>query len=195
MAHTYNIDNFVDQGSKHITKDNYVSEMMKRIKRYPSEPIYYLRINKQNCLIEILVNDVRQLTDYELSNYVTPDEIAGLILKSGKQSVTVRMYPVEDLINESLGKEGPPIDTLMDNSSVAISVIRLDNNSPKGLNDEVVVTKNLSPSKDGRFLGAGLPFYEYSFTFQAEVPYELEGWTKGQDLRKLDQKKTRGKSS
>ncbi|EWH08370.1 hypothetical protein KLA_17579, partial [Cellulophaga geojensis KL-A] len=36
------------------------------------------------------------------------------------------------------------------------------------------------------FVGAGLPFYEFSFTFKAEVPFEFEGWTNGIDLRKVD---------
>ena len=40
----------------------------------------------------------------------------------------------------------------------------------------------------GNFIATGQPYYEYTFEFEAEVPYELEGWTKGQDLTKLDQK-------
>ncbi|MCL5244955.1 hypothetical protein M4I21_03995, partial [Cellulophaga sp. 20_2_10] len=36
------------------------------------------------------------------------------------------------------------------------------------------------------FVGAGLAFYEFSFTFKAEVPFEFEGWSNGIDLRKVD---------
>ncbi|PKH49672.1 hypothetical protein CXF68_02725 [Tenacibaculum sp. Bg11-29] len=38
-------------------------------------------------------------------------------------------------------------------------------------------------------MGTGLPYYEYTFTFNATIPYEIEGWTNAIDLRKLDQKK------
>ncbi|WP_417786325.1 hypothetical protein [Tenacibaculum sp.] len=34
----------------------------------------------------------------------------------------------------------------------------------------------------------GLPYYEHTFTFYAEVPYEVTGWSESQDLTKMDQK-------
>ena len=118
QTNMYDINQYLDEESKQITKENFVDQIMKQIKHYPKEPVYYLRINKQNCLIEVLVNDVRRHVDYELSNYVTPIKINSSILKSGKQTITVRMYPVGNLINESLGKENEaPITTLLDNSS------------------------------------------------------------------------------
>jgi hypothetical protein len=39
-----------------------------------------------------------------------------------------------------------------------------------------------------------LKYDEFSFTFDAEVPYEFEGLTKGQDLRKLNQELVRKKA-
>ena len=33
-----------------------------------------------------------------------------------------------------------------------------------------------------------IPFYEVTGKFKVEVPYEVEGWSNGQDLRKMDQK-------
>ena len=38
------------------------------------------------------------------------------------------------------------------------------------------------------FEGEGKKYYEVSFYFNAQVPYENEGWSNGQDLAKLDQK-------
>lgn len=40
----------------------------------------------------------------------------------------------------------------------------------------------------------GKNYYEFSFTFNAKVPYEFDGWTKGQDLTKLDQELVRKKA-
>lgn len=33
-----------------------------------------------------------------------------------------------------------------------------------------------------------IPYYEVKGEFTAEIPYELEGWSKGQDLSRIDQK-------
>lgn len=185
----YDINQYVFPEAKDITEKNYVDKVVSNIKHYDKEPIYYLRINKQNCLIEVYVNNVHIYKDFEVSNLVTPIEV-GHILKSGKQSITVKMYPVGNLNNENLGvKDAPPVTKLEEGSQVSISVVTIDEKSPKSLDDEKLITKMTSP-KDG----TGKEFYEFSFTFDAKVPYEFEGWTKGQDIRKLDQDLVRKKA-
>ena len=181
--------NYIPEESKNISEKNYIENVFKSIKHYDKEPIYYFRINKQNCIIEIYVNDVDAYKDFELSNLITPEEI-GNILKSGPQKVTVKMYPVGNLLNESWGKtDGKPMTELSENSEVSIEVISIDEKSPKGLNDEKEITKITSPKE-----AAGKNYYEFSFTFNAEVPYQFEGWTQGQDLTKLDQNLVRKKA-
>lgn len=178
-----NFENYIPAESKNINRNNYTDKVLESIKNYKYEPVYYLRINKQNCLIEVKINDVVDYKDYELSNTITPIKI-GQILKSGQQKVTVRMYPVGDLINQDLGlKNQPPKTKLSDKAIVDISIVMIDEKSNKNFDDEKVIATQQS-SKDA----AGKEFYEFSFLFDAEVPYEFEGWTKGQDLRKLDQK-------
>ena len=51
-----------------------------------------------------------------------------------------------------------------------------------------MVKEHTAATKEGtnEFIGAGLPYYEYSFTFHAEVPYNNKGWLDGQDLTKFD---------
>ena len=189
ITNTFDINQYISSESKTITKKNYAEKVFENIKHYKSEPIYYFRTNKQNCLIEIYVNDVQMHKDYEISNLITPFEI-NQILKSGTQKVTIKMYPVGNLNNESWGKDNQaPITELSENSSVEISVVRIDEKSNKGFDDETLITKQLSP-KDI----AGKEMYEFSFTFDAQVPYEFEGWTKGQDLQKLDQELVKKKS-
>ena len=175
-----NLDNYIPDDSKDIDRTNYAQKVYESVKRYEKEPIYYYRVHKQNCLIEIYINDVKDYRDFELSNVITPEEI-GHILKSGPQKVKVKMYPVGDLINKDLGLENaPPATILSDKASVAIEVVMIDNKSRKGFDDEKLIAQKVSP-KDA----AGKEYYEFMFTFDAEVPYEFEGWTKGQDLRKL----------
>ena len=126
-----NINQYISSESKTITKKNYAEKVFENIKHYKSEPIYYFRTNKQNCLIEIYVNDVQMYKDYEISNLITPFEI-NQILKSGTQKVTIKMYPVGNLNNESWGKDTQaPMTELSGNSSVEISVVRIDEKSNK----------------------------------------------------------------
>ena len=171
-----------------INASNFEQRLSNAVKHYEKEPMYYMRINKINCLVEILVNDYPVHDDYELSNYATPLEINDAILKSGEQKLTYRLYPVGDLIKEEYG-EGDTVTTLTNNTSISISIIKMDNNGEKNLEDEEVVMKHISLNDaKGNFIASGKPYYEFTFPFTAHVPYENEGWTKGQDLTKLDQK-------
>ena len=171
-----------------INAKNFEQRLLNSVKRYDKEPLYFIRINKINCLVEVLINDYPVHKDYKLANYATPLRINDAILKSGEQKLTYRLYPVGNLIKEEYG-EGDTVTTLTDNTAVSISIIKLDNNSQKDLEDEEIVIKHncLSDTK-GNFIASGKPYYEFTFPFNANVPYENEGWTKGQDLTKLDQK-------
>ena len=175
------MNKYIPDESKDIDRTNYAQKVYESVKHYDKEPVYYYRVHKQNCLIEIYINDVKDYRDFELSNVITPEEI-GHILKSGPQKVKVKMYPVGDLINKDLGLENtPPATILSEKASVAIDVVMMDNKSRKGFDDEKLIVRKVS-SKEA----AGKECHEFTFTFDAEVPYEFEGWTKGQDLRKLD---------
>nr|WP_314499511.1 hypothetical protein [uncultured Chryseobacterium sp.] len=186
----YDIDQYIFPEAKDITEANFVEKLNSQIKHYNSEPIYYFRTNKRNCLIEIYVNDVSLFDDYDLSNYITPTPLSSLFLKSGEQKVTVKMYPIGNLNNESLGvKDAVPVTKLTEESQVMISIISIDEKSNKGLDDEQLITQKVSPKEV-----AGRAYYEFSFTFDAKVPFEFEGWKKGQNLQKLDQELVRKKA-
>ncbi|WP_158978286.1 hypothetical protein [Cellulophaga sp. L1A9] len=174
-----------------INSENMVAAISAKVKRYDEEPLYYLRIGKENCIIEVLVNDMPVYKSYELSNLASPLEINHNILKSGTQTVTVRMYPVGDLIKEAY-EYGETITQLGDASNVSIRVIQLDKQGAMGLNDEVELLEYQSPTTDASgevFTGAGLPFYEYTFEFFAKVPYDLSenSWGDAADLSTVDQ--------
>ncbi len=174
-----------------ITSDNIVATIHAKVQRYKAEPMYYLRVGKANCLIEILVNDFPVYKSYELSNLASPLRINSKILKSGAQTVTVRMYPVGDLIKEEY-EYGETITQLGDASAVSITVTQIDKQSEMSFDDEHEVIKHHSPTTDTDgevFAGSGLPFYEYSFEFTAEVPYDLSenSWGNAADLQKVKQ--------
>lgn len=171
-----------------VNATNFEQKLLESVKHYHKEPRYYMRVNKINCLLEVYINDYRIHRDYKLSNYATPLKINEAILKSGEQKLTYRLYPVGDLIKEEYG-EGNTVTTLTDNTAISISIIKMDNKGQKKLKDEQIVIKHNSLKDDkGNFIASGKPYYEFTFPFNAYVPYEIEGWTNGQDLNKLDQK-------
>ncbi|WP_158978278.1 hypothetical protein [Cellulophaga sp. L1A9] len=184
------------QNKNNITKnfnlDQYVDSIAAKVKHYPQEPMYYLRINQLNCIYEVLVNDKLIDKNYSLKQYATATEINSCILKSGVQKVTYRLYPIGDLIKEEYG-EGETVTTLLGNTEITIEVIRVaDINTYRSIvDDERLILKHESKKdlKTNEFGGSGLPYYEYTFTFDAQVPYEIEGWTNAIDLRKQDQEK------
>ncbi|SDF00866.1 hypothetical protein [Cellulophaga baltica] len=180
-----------DINEQEINSENIVAAITAKIKHFDEEPLYYLRIGKENCIIEVLVNDMPVYKSYELSNLASPLRINGSILKSGTQTVTVRMYPVGDLIKEEY-EYGETITQLGDASNVSIRVIQLDKQGAMGLNDEVELLEYQSPTTDANgevFAGTGLPFYEYTFEFFAKVPYDLSenSWGDAADLSTVDQ--------
>jgi len=171
-----------------ISANNFEQKLLNAVKHYDKEPMYYVRINKINCLIEVLINDYPLHYDYELSNYATPLAINRAILKSGEQKLTYRLYPIGDLIKKEYG-EGHTVTTLTDNTSISITIIKMDNNGHKELEDEEVIMKHTSLNNaNGNFIASGKPYYEFTFSFNAQVPYINEGWSNGQDLTKLEQK-------
>lgn len=175
-----------EQNQIEMTKKEFVEKIASRIKRYDYEPLYYIRINKNYCLVEVLVNDLPVHKDFKLANFATPLQINYSILRSGTQTLTYRLYPVGDLVKQDYGY-GDTVTTLVDNTSLSISIIEVDNRSQKKLDDEkVIITHTVKTDKDGYFIASGKPYYEFTFEFEAKVPYELEGWTNGQDLTKVD---------
>ena len=176
--------------NQNITEDNVVEEILKRVKHYEKEPQYFIRPVQNNCTYELLINDFPVYNEFSLEILATPIPINKAILKSGEQTLTVRMYPLGNLLKDNYDT-GDTITTLLDNTSMKIEVVKYDAyNISHRLSDEKTVLTHYSPTKEGtkKFVGSGLPYYEYIFSFNAEVPYENEGWLNGEDLTKFNQK-------
>ena len=174
---------------ENITAENYVSSIISKMKKYDKHVKYFIRPVQTNCIFEVLINDIPIYKEYSLDKTASPIEINSEILKSGLQTITVRMYPIGDAIKDAYGK-GETISTLQRNSNVSIKVVKYDAfNISDELDDEIIVMQHNSPTnnKTDEFLGDGLPFYEYTFTFDANVPYHLRAhYTEGEDLKKIN---------
>ncbi|TRX37437.1 hypothetical protein FNW52_05605 [Flavobacterium sp. ZT3R18] len=171
-----------------ITSDNIADKITEQVKHYPKEPIYYLYASNSLCIYEILVNDYPIHKNYKYEQEATPIYINKAILKSGRQKITYRLYPAPAEFNG--GSDVFDLDTKFD-----VKVCKQDlkrSGSHEVIKEEKTPIKEIKVGdgeneKEIEFVGKGKKYYEYSFYFDAEVPYENEGWSNGEDLREIDQ--------
>ncbi len=153
--------------------------------KYPSMPQYFIEGQQSGCFYEIYVNGILRFKHYKnvgLANHAV--NINDLILKSGTQTVTVKLFP--------LGKIGEEnYLTLDDDTRFELEIFKRDKTTPwEGLDYDVVKTyfaPTVTGEDTGAFKYAGAPMYEETFTFEAEVPYELKGWSESEVLSDMDQ--------
>jgi len=168
-----------------LTKENYVETLLKEVQHYPEEPLYGFFLHYNYCTYEILLNDVPVDFDFTYKHFVTPTGLNYYILKSGPQKVTYRLYPAGEI-------EPGTFSTLIDETDFEMRITKQNKREEDRITETVLEYRAPRIKKNDwsdRFEGAGEVYYEGSFTFEAEVPYVNEGWSKGQDLQKFDQKK------
>ncbi|WP_313375468.1 hypothetical protein [Chishuiella sp.] len=177
-----------------ITLDNYKEKMLNEIKHYPEEPIYYIYVHNSLCLYEMLVNDFPIEKRFKYSTSGTPFYINRAILKSGKQKLTFRIYPAPKEYNKGS-------DVLSQFAKLSFEILVNDNVTGLEIDNEKIILQGEAPQIKAKgysggqyFAGMGKKYYEYSVEFEAKVPYELESWTAGEDLRKFDPKKLEEKA-
>ena len=160
-----------------ITKEQY-NTISKNVKTYDYNPTYQIKVNTNLCTYEIYINDM--LADFSFTTGRTAGEqtiaIPQYILKSGLQSIRFKVYPkaIEDgVLEEWVDK----------NADFSVRIVHGEYYKMK-FEDFKEVLKMKLPKID-----ANLPFIELKGEFIAEVPYVLEGWSKGMDLTKEDSKK------
>ena len=174
-----------------LTADNYVSTMLKEIKRFPREPVYQIYVKNSLCLYEVLVNDYPVAKSFSYGQEMTPYDINDAILQSGKQKITLHIYPA----SEEYSRSG---DVFSPNTSCELEIESVNNKDPNFPTVQVAEFKlptkirMTGQHKDvgiPEFEGSGRRYYEITYEFEATVPYINEGWSKGQDLTKIDRKK------
>ena len=171
--------------SKAVKRDkNEVPKMLeiyKQVKTYPNHPLYEIEFSQDACGYEILINDL-PLHRYFMfgSSNEQRIQINDQILKKGKQTITIRLFPPQ-LSDHSYS----PV--LVDASKFSIKVLHRKFKDP--LEDYKQDFEFISPHKPGteKFAASGQKFYEFTGTFEADVPYHVEGWEGSKDLSKENQ--------
>ena len=123
---------------------------------------------------ELYINDIKADYDYVGAN--SGVDMNPYILKNGKYKVKLRIFPAfkagEKLIEfDDIEKSNISFDSYIRNKE-----------TDEILNYNSIPLPIVAPKED-------VPYFEQEWDVElTELPYELEGWSKGQDLRKWDKK-------
>ena len=103
-----------------LTAENYIPTMLKEIKHFPKEPIYQVYVKNSLCVYEILVNDYPVAKSFNYGLEMTPYDLNNAILQSGKQKITLLIYPSTD----EYGISG---NVLSPNTSCKLEIVSVEN--------------------------------------------------------------------
>ncbi|MWP76811.1 hypothetical protein [Gilliamella sp. Lep-s21] len=163
-----------------------IAEMEKSIIDKEKSYLYKIKYEHTDCSYEILVNDVPVIAFFGLGNWSTSDGINKYILKPGKQTVTLRLYPqkIEDtLFKKSLTKDTKLKITITKNERHsdpmwAWNNRAKDNPDPTKWDILTFETPKMEDDKQA--------YAEYKMEFEVnpeEMNWQITGWSDGQDLR------------
>ncbi|KXH85014.1 hypothetical protein AU378_04470 [Chryseobacterium kwangjuense] len=124
---------------------------------------------------ELYINDIAARKDYGTGMHNTFIEINPYVLKSGTYKFTLKLLPMPSELEKG-GIQPSTIDFL----KVAISSYEKTGTKKQGESYEKIKIYPISKIKEP------VPFYEVKGEFSVNLPYELEGWSKGQNLSKID---------
>ncbi|PQL90913.1 hypothetical protein [Apibacter adventoris] len=167
-----------------LTTTQRIDYLKKNIQRYDYEPLYYIDV-ETNYNYQVLVNDFPVYTnfDYELKGGMIFN-INKAILQSGKQKLEIRIYP--ESINEVTRKEF--LDT---KGYFKLQITQTAWRKDGGGQEEPKIIMEYELPKENKHIGntidyAKLKSFTDSLSFEATVPYHLQGWTNGEVFKEED---------
>src|SRR5690554_5093662 len=187
------------QNSKNMEKEvnEIFSDLGEYVKHRDQAVNYHANIYIGAVNFEVLINDfpVQKFYRPATGAISTSIPINTAILKPGKQTWKIKVYPS---LTHKVDENGEIIASMPDTAiskggriEMNIEGIYYDENGNIVKEDHNIVSFEAPLREDpetGRMIlvDAGKPYVEYSGTFEAKVPYQLEGWSEGQDLTQLD---------
>ena len=146
-----------------------------KIQQIPLEKqITYIIALSMRVPYELYINDIKADCDYVGAN--SGVDMNPYILKNGKYKVKLRIFPAF--------KAGEKLIVSKDikNSNISFDSYIRNKETNEILNYNSIPLPIVAPKED-------VPYFEQEWDVElTELPYELEGWSKGQDLRKWDKK-------
>jgi hypothetical protein len=164
-------NNLIEQKKMEEEIIAYQSKKYDKIEKFGARPLYILQVNKNNCRVLISCNDIPHwITFFDNVGASTPLFLNDYIPKSGKQIVTIQIYP----------KEGQ--EFIADNADVDIKL-----KYAKDKNDGVDTYTDLDHVELPEDIGSKkLPYFEMKIPFVANVPFDFsKDIESAQDLSKV----------
>ena len=145
------------------------------IQQIPLEKqITYIIALSMRVPYELYINDIKADCDYVGAN--SGVDMNPYILKNGKYKVKLRIFPAF-----KAGEKLIEFDDI-EKSNISFGSYIRNRETDEILNYEDKLLPITAPTID-------VPYFEQEWEVElTELPYELEGWSKGQDLRKWDKK-------
>lgn len=165
-----------DQPSQVKTKNEMTSQIAQQVNSFATRPYYSVDFDNgdSGCQFEILVNDVPVAKKMGIKGAMTSSApINSCILHSGKQKLTIKLYP-------NVGKDR--ITTSDKNASPFTLSVTYRKDAWDHNDISEVTVFQLPPVTIPE---SGLPYFEKEFEFDAEVPYQFVGWSTSKDLTKI----------
>jgi len=160
-------------GQKKMEKDiiAYQDKMYDKIEKFENKPLYVLQVNKNNCRVLVSCNDIPHwLTFFDNEGASTPLFLNNYIPKSGKQLITICVYP----------KEGQ--EYIADNADVDIK-LKYAKNREDGVDKYINLSSVELPEDIGQ---RKLKYFELKIPFEAIVPWDFsQDLETAQDLSKI----------
>lgn len=123
---------------------------------------------------ELYINDIKADCDYV--GAISGVNMNPYILKNGKYKVKLRIFPAF-----KVGEKLIEFDDI-EKSDISFDSYIRNKETDEILNYNSIPLPIVAPKED-------VPYFEQEWEVElTELPYELEGWSKGQDLRKWDKK-------
>ncbi|WP_055447618.1 hypothetical protein [Lacinutrix mariniflava] len=163
--------------NKQDVKTRPITQLYENAKQldYPSMPQYYIEGYQSGCYYELYINGIMVFKHYEnvgLSNHAV--NINQNILQSGPQKITIKLFPLGEI-------DGENYTTIDPDDSFRLKIFSRDKQKPYKAFDYDFLQEHKVDIK------TSVPYFEETITFNAEVPYTLEGWSNSQVLTDMDQ--------
>lgn len=161
---------------KVMSSGDRISYLSEKVRRFNQEPLYQLEVESV-LSFSILMNGCPVYSNFDQRPGMARVDINPYILKSGQQQVTIALYPGYD-------GQGTVKQYLENGSKFSLKIEKTgwDKGGNLKTPEEIVLYKTANETTDL----AKLKTYKKDIHFKADVPYQLEGWTNGQDLTQLD---------
>lgn len=174
-----------------ITADNIADEIFRQVKHYPSEKVYKLGYSNDKCYFDMYVDGIKLPKAFNKALGNTAVEVNHVLFKSGKHTVSYKMYP--------LGKSKEyeeTFNTLVDDTDLEFTLKSYDlknENVPDTEYKSYTLPKKKEELAPGyfkeKFVESGKTFYEGSFDVMIDLPYNSEApFENALDLRKMNSK-------